>query len=54
MRIINVYNNDLRANQVWGRVESNTRCRPLADAEWDKILGGRAVLLGDFNVHSLL
>lgn len=51
-RLISPYNNNLRANQVWRGVESNTRHRTLANAEWDRILGGRVVLLGHFKAYS--
>lgn len=37
---------------MWETVARNTRCRTLVDAAWDMILGGRTVLLSDFNVHS--
>lgn len=50
--LINVYDNNLDANQVWCEVKSSTRCKALANVECDRILKGRAVLMGDFNVYS--
>lgn len=49
--MLNSYDNNLRGDQVWCTVGSNTRRRALADAEWNRTLGGRTVLFGDFNAY---
>lgn len=49
--MVNTYDNNLKADQVWEAVERGTRSRALAEPEWDRILEGRTVLLADFNTH---
>lgn len=51
-QIINVYNNHLRADQVWNQPEGDSWRRALADTNWGSLLEGRAILLGDFNANS--
>lgn len=52
--MVNVYENNLRGNQVWETAGRNTRCRVIADADYDRILGGRTLIFEDFNTYSLL
>lgn len=51
-RLVNNYNNNIRADQVWSPVGSATRHWALAEGEWTAILLGRTVFLGDFKAHS--
>lgn len=51
-RIINVYNNHLREDQVWVQRGDTVRRQALADVNWDRLMRGRVILLGDFNVPS--
>lgn len=37
---------------MWRTVRRGTRGRVLADIEWNRILGGGTVLLGDLNIHN--
>lgn len=50
--IVNGYDNYQRTDQMLGKVESNMRRRTLVDTDWDSIIEGRVVLLGDLNVYS--
>lgn len=51
-RMVNTYDNNMRANHMRGTVDSNTGCRVLANAKGKRIIGGRIVVLGDFNLYS--
>lgn len=51
-RVVNTYNNNFTVDQIWGAVGRSIKRRELADAECDRILGGRTVLLGHFNTQS--
>lgn len=53
MGVLNVYDNHLQTDQAWTAVGSNTRRRALVDMDWDNIIRGRVVVMGDFNAHSL-
>lgn len=50
--MFNIYDNNLRTDQVRGALGRNTRRRVMVDVERNTILGGRTVLLNDFNKHS--
>lgn len=51
-RVANIYDNNLSANQVWNLTGRNTRRKALADVEWERIVEGSTVLLGNFNACS--
>lgn len=49
IRLVNTYDNSLKVDHVWNIVVRFTRLRAVADAEWNRILIGRNVLLCDIN-----
>lgn len=49
-RIVNVYYNHLWPDQAWTEAGSCTRRKALADADWNSIIEGKVVLLGDFKL----
>lgn len=51
MRIMNVYDNHLVADQVLTGMGSNKRRRSLADSDWDSIIESKVVLLRKSNSH---
>ena len=52
-RVINCYDNWLGANHLW-QGENTQRRRAIEDANWEQLIIGRCLLLGDFNAHSHL
>lgn len=52
-RVVNCYDNWLGAGQPW-QGENERRRRAIEDVNWDEVLEGRCLLLGDFNAHSPL
>ena len=44
-RVVNIYDQDIKDDQGQGT-------RPIRQVQWDKILQGRVILLGDFNAKS--
>lgn len=52
-RIVNCYDNWLGAGHCW-QGEDWRRRRAIEDANWDQVIEGRCLLLGDFNAHSPL
>jgi hypothetical protein len=50
-RLINCYDNRIGPNTIYhGDIDSNRRA--IDDINWDNLIQGRAILLGDFNAHS--
>jgi Reverse transcriptase (RNA-dependent DNA polymerase)/Endonuclease-reverse transcriptase len=50
-RLINCYDNRIGPNTTYhGDIDSNRRA--IDDINWDNLIQGRAILLGDFNAHS--
>ncbi|ODM20319.1 hypothetical protein SI65_03372 [Aspergillus cristatus] len=52
-QIINCYDNWLGRGHCWHR-ESERQRRALEDVQWDQVIEGRCLLVGDFNAHSPL
>ncbi|ODM18159.1 hypothetical protein SI65_06030 [Aspergillus cristatus] len=52
-RIINCYDNWLGIGHCWHGGNERQR-RALEDVQWDQVLEGRCLLVGDFNAHSPL
>jgi hypothetical protein len=52
-RLINCYDNRIGPNTTYsGEIDSNRRA--IEDVNWDQLIQGRIILLGDFNAHSPL
>lgn len=51
-QIINVYDNNLQADQVWGDVRSTSRRWALAYSNQGSLLESRFILSGDVNAHT--
>lgn len=51
-QIINVCENHLRADHLWAQVGNTNQRRAMGDANWDSLVEGKVILLGDFNAHS--
>jgi endonuclease/exonuclease/phosphatase family metal-dependent hydrolase len=52
-RVINCYDNWLGANHHW-QGENTQRRWAIKDANWEQLIIGQCLLLGDFNAHSHL
>ena len=50
-RVVNCYNNWIGALHTYVGI-SRRRRRALTDVNWDPIIQGRCLILGDFNAHS--
>lgn len=51
-RIVNVYDNWVGRGQLW-QGEAEEKRRAIQDVDWEKVIEGRTVLVGDFNAHSV-
>ena len=51
-RLVNIYDNWVGRGQLW-QGEAEEKRRAIQDVDWETVIEGRTILMGDFNAHSI-
>ncbi|KAI0996243.1 hypothetical protein K3495_g11936 [Podosphaera aphanis] len=51
-RLVNIYDNWIGRGQLW-QGEAEEKRRAIQDVDWETVIEGRTILVGDFNAHSI-